>query len=213
LEAFHAIDTEVQGGSTLAWVQWTWSPFSLSLVWEWKSAEQWPEVRESSELLFLIWNCFYKSKELVTIYSLLNCLGKEDLEEFYQQQAFVVCSGTVSLWLILLLSMPWHYRILNAVRCGKKKKIISNFVSDKFKIDREETMVVSNESLGLFGAEWWHALPICVLFSWAGVMMRLRNRLNVNSFPFSSGFFSPRTTLSKIFCRANLSHAWFQPLG
>jgi hypothetical protein len=23
LEAFHAIDTEVQGGSTLAWVQWT----------------------------------------------------------------------------------------------------------------------------------------------------------------------------------------------
>lgn len=91
----------------------------------------------------------------------------------------------MSLGLTLPPSTPGRCGTLNTVGCSKS--II--FHPYKFTIDHEERTVVSNEFLQLFRAERCYALPICVRFPWAGVMMRLKTHLNVNSYPFFPWFF------------------------
>lgn len=95
---------------------------------------------------------------------------------------------TVAHWVFVTHPSTFHSTTLwNTKCCGMQQ--IDHFVPYKFTIDHEETAVVSNEFLRLFRAERWYVLPICVLFSWAGVMMRLKNHLNVNSYPFFLWFF------------------------
>lgn len=99
--------------------------------------------------------------------------------------SWVAVAHTVSLWLILPLSIPRHCGTLNAVGCSQSITVSPY----KSTIDHEETTLVFNEFLRLFRAERWCVSPICVLFSWAGVMMRLKTHLNVNSYPFFLWFF------------------------
>ena len=184
---------------------------------EWKSVELWPEVRES---LGEVGNSLME-----TIFTNQNSLWQYNHSSIpWEKSTLKTCvnnklswdavAHTVSLWLILPLSIPWCCGTLNAVGCSQSISASPY----KSTIDHEETTLVFNEFLRLFRAERWCVSPICVLFSRAGVMMRLKTHLNVNSYPFFlwfffSSLFSLCTTLFKIFFRTELSHAWLQPQG
>ena len=185
---------------------------------EWKSVELWPEVRENlGEVGYSLMETIFTNQNSLWQYNHSSVpWEKSTLKTCVNNKlSSVAVAHTVSLWLILPLSILWRCGTLSAVGCSHSI-IVSPYKST---IDHEETTLVFNEFLRLFRAERWCVSPICVLFSRAGVMMRLKTHLNVNSYPFFlwffffSSLFSLCTTLYKIFFRTELSHAWFQPQG
>ena len=155
---------------------------------EWKSVELWPEVRENlGEVGYSLMETIFTNQNSLWQYNHSSVpWEKSTLKTCVNNKlSSVAVAHTVSLWLILPLSIPWRCGTLSAVGCSHSI-IVSPYKST---IDQEETTLVFNEFLRLFRAERWCVSPICVLFSRAGVMMRLKTHLNVNSYPFFLWFF------------------------